>query len=135
MGLVLWFGARGAFVWAVSTGVLRLLPEAWTHRPEWTFLISAAVSGVGLAVATLFFLKRIAPEARLAALVVFVAVQMVLDAVVVLFFGQVLPNFRPDHAHLFGAFVLWCYAVMLATGAVAMRPRDERAVVFRRRSV
>ena len=123
MGLVLWFTARGAFVWAVSTGVLRLLPQTWTHRPEWTFAISAAVSGVGLAVATLFFLKKIALEARLAALIAFVAVQMVLDAVVVLFFDRVLPNFRPDHAHLFGAFVLWCYAVMLATGAVAMRPR------------
>lgn len=123
MGLVLWFTVRGAFVWAVSTGVLRLLPEAWTHRPEWTFLISAAVSGVGLTIATLFFLKKIAPESRLTALIAFVAVQMLLDAVVVLFFGQVLPNFQSDHAHLFGAFVLWCYAVMLATGAVAMRPR------------
>lgn len=127
MGLVFWFTARGAFVWAVSTVVLRLLPQAWTHRPEWTFLISAAVSGVGLAIATLFFLKKIAPEQRLPALIVFVAVQMVLDAVVVLFFDQVLPNFRPDHAHLFGAFVLWCYAVMLTTGAVAMRPRTARA--------
>lgn len=124
MQLVLWFAARGVFVWAVSTGILRLLPEAWTHRPVWTFAISAAVSGVGLTFATLMFLKKVAPEARLAALSVFVAVQMVLDAVVVLFFEDVLPNFQPDHAHLFGAFVLWCYAVMLATGAVAMRPRS-----------
>lgn len=123
MGLILWFMARGVFVWAVSTGVLRLLPEAWTHRPEWTFLISAAVSGVALAVATRFFLKKLTPEHRLPALVVFVAAQMVLDAAVTIFFPYVLPNFAPGHAHYFGAFVLWCYAVMLTTGAVAMRPR------------
>jgi hypothetical protein len=121
--LILWFTARGIFVWAVSTGMLRLLPEAWTHRPAWTFLISAAVSGVGLTVATLVFLKRIAVENRQAALSAFVAPQMVLDAAVTIWFAQVLPNFRPDHAPLFGGFVLWCYAVMLMTGAVAARPR------------
>jgi hypothetical protein len=124
VGLILWYAARGAFVWAVSTGVLRLLPSAWTHRPEWTFLISAAASGVGLTIATLVFLRRLSVQDRLPALIVFVASQMVLDALVTLFFRQVLPNFAPDHAHLFGAFVLWCYAVMLTTGAVAMRPRS-----------
>lgn len=123
MGLIFWYLARGVFVWAVSTGILRLLPQAWTHRPEWTFLISAAVSGVGLSIATLVFLKRLQAAERLPALVVFIAVQMVLDALVTIYFPVVLPNFAPGHAHLFGAFVLWCYAVMLTTGAVAMRPR------------
>lgn len=123
MGLIVWYLARGVFVWAVSTGVLRLLPEAWTHRPEWTFLISAAVSGVGLTIATLFFLKKLSQADRLPALIVFVTSQMVLDALVTIYFPVVLPNFSPGHAHYFGAFVLWCYAVMLTTGAVAMRPR------------
>ena len=123
MGLVIWFALRGAFVWAVSTGVLRLLPETWTHRPVWTFAISAVISAVGLVIATRFFLRKIAADFRLVALVVFVAIQMVLDAVVVLYFDEVLPNFSPDHAHLFGAFVLWCYAVMLMTAVIATRPR------------
>ena len=26
---------------------------------------------------------------------------------------------------LFGAFVLWCYAVMLTTAVIATRPRDR----------
>lgn len=123
MGLIFWYLARGVFVWAVSTGILRLLPEAWTHRPEWTFLISAGVSGVGLSIATLFFLKRLQQADRLPALIVFVAVQMLLDAAVAIYFPVVLPNFAPEHAHLFGAFVLWCYAVMLMTGAFAARRR------------
>lgn len=123
MRLILWFTGRGIVVWAVSTGALRLLPEAWTHRPAWTFLITAAVSGVGLVIATQFFLRKIAQESRLAALAVFVAVQMMLDALVTIFFSRVLPNFPPEHAPLFGAFVLWCYAIMLTTGAVAGRPR------------
>ncbi|HEY9235937.1 MAG TPA: DUF5367 family protein [Phenylobacterium sp.] len=121
--LYLWFLARGSFVWAVSTLVLRLLPSAWVNRPAWTLLISGAISGTGLVVATLLFLRKIEPRHRLAALVSFVAPQMVLDAGVTVFFPRVLPNFPADHAPLFGAFVLWCYAVMLTTAVIATRPR------------
>lgn len=122
--LYLWFLARGSFVWAVSTLILRLLPSAWVDRPAWTLLISGAVSGTGLIVATLLFLRKIEPRHRLAALVAFVAPQMVLDAGVTVFFTHVLPNFPPDHDALFGAFVLWCYAVMLTTAVIATRPRS-----------
>lgn len=123
MRLILWFTARGIFVWAVSTGALRLLPEAWTHRPVWTFLITGVVSAVGLSLATLLFLRRISVESRQVALAAFVAPQMILDAGVTIWFARILTNFPPEHAQLFGAFVLWCYAVMLTTGAVAGRPR------------
>ena len=123
--LYAWFGARGSFVWAVSTLILRLLPSAWVDRPAWTLLISAAVSGTGLVVATLMFLRKIEQRHRLAALVSFVAPQMVLDAGVTVFFTRVLPNFPPDHAPLFGAFVLWAYAVMLTTAVIATRPRPS----------
>lgn len=122
--LYLWFLARGSFVWAVSTLILRLLPSAWVDRPAWTLLISGAVSGTGLIVATLLFLRKIEPRHRLAALVAFVAPQMVLDAGVTVFFTHMLPNFPPDHDALFGAFVLWCYAVMLTTAVIATRPRS-----------
>jgi len=118
-----WFGARGSFVWAVSTLILRLLPSAWVDRPAWTLLISAAVSGTGLVVATLMFLRKIEQRHRLPALVCFVVPQMVLDAGVTVLFTRVLPNFPADHAPLFGAFVLWCYAVMLTTAVIATRPR------------
>ena len=121
--LYAWFGARGSFVWAVSTLILRLLPSAWVDRPAWTLLISAAVSGTGLVVATLMFLRKIEQRHRLPALVCFVVPQMVLDAGVTVLFTRVLPNFPADHAPLFGAFVLWCYAVMLTTAVIATRPR------------
>ncbi|WP_374579658.1 hypothetical protein, partial [Phenylobacterium sp.] len=65
MHLYAWFGARGSFVWAVSTLILRLLPSAWVDRPAWTLLISAAVSGTGLVVATLMFLRKIEQRHRL----------------------------------------------------------------------
>ena len=55
--LYLWFVARGSFVWAVSTLILRLLPSAWVDRPAWTLLITGAVSGAGLVVATLVFIR------------------------------------------------------------------------------
>ena len=121
--LYAWFAARGTFVWAVSTLILRLLPSAWVDRPAWTLLITGAVSGTGLVVATMLFLRKIEQRHRLAALVSFVAPQMLLDAGVTVFFTRVLPNFPPDHAPLFGAFVLWCYAVMLTTAVIATRPR------------
>jgi len=121
--LYLWFLARGSFVWAVSTLVLRLLPSAWVDRPAWTLLITGAISGAGLVVATLLFLRKIQERHRLAALASFVAPQMLLDAGVTVAFVQVLPNFPPAHAPLFGAFVLWCYAVMMITAVVATRPR------------
>lgn len=121
--LYAWFMLRGALVWAVSTGVLRLLPSAWVDRPAWTLLITGAISGAGLVVATILFLRKIEQRHRLAALVSFVAPQMLLDAGVTALFVQVLPNFPADHAPLFGAFVLWCYAVMLTTAVVATRPR------------
>ncbi|MDP3803377.1 DUF5367 family protein [Brevundimonas sp.] len=122
MRLYLWFLLRGTFVWAVSTLILRLLPSDWVDRPAWTLLITGAVSGLGLVVATLVFLRRVEPRHQLAALGSFVVPQMVLDAGVVAAFVQVLPNFPPSHAPLFGAFVLWCYAVMLMTAVVATRP-------------
>lgn len=121
--LYLWFLARGSFVWAVSTLVLRLLPSAWVDRPAWTLLITGAISGAGLVIATLLFLRKIEERHRLAALASFVAPQMLLDAGVTVAFVQVLPNFPPAHAPLFGAFVLWCYAVMMITAVVATRPR------------
>lgn len=121
--LYAWFAARGAFVWAVSTLILRLLPSGWVDRPAWTLLISGAVSGTGLIVATLMFLRKIEQRHRLPALVCFVAPQMVLDSGVTVLFERVLPNFPADHAPLFGAFVLWCYAVMLTTAVIATRPR------------
>ena len=121
--LYAWFAARGTFVWAVSTLVLRLLPSEWVDRPAWTLLITGLISGSGLVVATLMFLRKIEQRHRLAALVSFVAPQMVLDAGVTVFFTRVLPNFPPDHAPLFGAFVLWAYAVMLTTAVIATRPR------------
>ncbi len=121
--LYAWFAARGTFVWAVSTLVLRLLPSEWVDRPAWTLLITGLISGSGLVVATLMFLRKIEQRHRLAALVSFVAPQMVLDAGVTVFFTRVLPNFPPDHASLFGAFVLWAYAVMLTTAVIATRPR------------
>lgn len=121
--LYLWFAARGSFVWAVSTLILRLLPSAWVDRPAWTLLITGAVSGAGLVVATLVFIRKVTPDHRLGALVAFVAPQMLLDAGVTVMFGQVLPNFPLSHAPLFGAFVLWCYAVMLTTAVIATRPR------------
>ena len=123
--LYAWFAARGTFVWAVSTLVLRLLPSAWVDRPAWTLLITGVISGSGLVVATLLFLRKIEQRHRLAALVSFVAPQMVLDAGVTVFFTRVLPNFPPDHAPLFGAFVLWAYAVMLTTAVIATRPRPS----------
>lgn len=123
MRLYLWFMARGAFIWAVSTLILRLLPSQWVDRPAWTLLITGTASGAGLVIATILFLRKIEERHRLAALVCFVAPQMVLDAVVTAFFAQVLPNFPPSHAPLFGAFVLWCYAVMLTTAVIATRPR------------
>lgn len=121
--LYLWFAARGCFIWAVSTLVLRLLPSAWVDRPAWTLLITGAISGGGLVVATLLFLRKIEPRHRLAALVCFVAPQMLLDAAVTVFFTWFLPNFPESHAPLFGAFVLWAYAVMLTTAVIATRPR------------
>lgn len=121
--LYLWFAARGTFIWAVSTLVLRLLPSAWVDRPAWTLLITGAISATGLVIATLLFLRKIEHRHRLAALVSFVAPQMVLDAAVTVFFVHVLPNFPPDHAPLFGAFVLWAYAVMLTTAVIATRPK------------
>lgn len=124
MALYLWFVARGSFIWAVSTLVLRLLPSAWLDRPAWTLLITAAISGAGLVAATLVFLRRVDAPHRLPALVAFVAPQMVLDAGVTVAFIHVLPNFPAGHAPLFGAFVLWCYAVMLATAVIAVRPRS-----------
>ena len=42
--LYAWFGARGTFVWAVSTLILRLLPSAWVDRPAWTLLIRGRAS-------------------------------------------------------------------------------------------
>jgi len=121
--LYLWFLLRGSFVWAVSTLILRLLPTDWVDRPAWTLLITGAISGAGLVVATLVFLRKIEERHRLAALASFVAPQMVLDAAVVVAFADILPNFPPGHAPLFGAFVLWCYAVMLMTAVIATRPR------------
>ena len=121
--LYLWFVARGSFVWAVSTLILRLLPSAWVDRPAWTLLITGAVSGAGLVVATLVFIRKVTPDHRLGALVAFVAPQMLLDAGVTVLFSHVLPNFPVSHAPLFGAFVLWCYAVMLTTAVIATRPR------------
>lgn len=121
--LYLWFVARGSFIWAVSTLILRLLPSAWVDRPAWTLLISGAVSGAGLVVATLVFIRKVTPDLRLGALVAFVAPQMLLDAGVTVLFAHVLPNFPVSHAPLFGAFVLWCYAVMLTTAVIATRPR------------
>ncbi|MGH6999530.1 MAG: hypothetical protein ACREEO_15150, partial [Phenylobacterium sp.] len=41
--LYAWFAARGTFVWAVSTLVLRLLPSAWVDRPAWTLLITGLI--------------------------------------------------------------------------------------------
>ena len=123
MRLYLWFLLRGSFVWAVSTLILRLLPTDWVDRPAWTLLITGAISGAGLVVATLVFLRKIEERHRLAALASFVAPQMVLDAAVVVAFADILPNFPPGHAPLFGAFVLWCYAVMLMTAVIATRPR------------
>lgn len=123
MRLYLWFLLRGTFVWTVSTLILRLLPSAWVDRPAWTLLITGAISGLGLVVATLVFLRRVEPRHQLAALVSFVVPQMVLDAGVVVAFAHVLPNFPSSHAPLFGAFVLWCYAVMLMTAVVATRPK------------
>ena len=123
--LYAWFAARGTFVWAVSTLVLRLLPSEWVDRPAWTLLITGLISGSGLVVATLMFLRKVEQRHRLAALVSFVAPQMVLDAGVTVFFTWVLPNFPPDHASLFGAFVLWAYAVMLTTAVIATRPRPS----------
>lgn len=120
--LYLWFVARGSFVWAVSTLILRLLPSAWVDRPAWTLLITGAVSGAGLVVATLVFIRKVTPDHRLGALVAFVAPQMLLDAGVTVLFAHVLPNFPVSHAPLFGAFVLWCYAVMLTTAVIATRP-------------
>ena len=93
--LYAWFAARGTFVWAVSTLVLRLLPSAWVDRPAWTLLITGVISGSGLVVATLLFLRKIEQRHRLAALVSFVAPQMVLDEGVTVFFTRVLPNFPP----------------------------------------
>lgn len=121
--LYLWFAARGVFIWAVSTLILRLLPSPWVDRPAWTLLITGAISGTGLVVATLLFLRKIQQQHRLAALVCFVVPQMVLDAAVTVLFAWVLPNFPLSHAPLFGAFVLWCYSVMLATAVIATRPR------------
>ena len=123
--LYLWFAARGSFVWAVSTLVLRLLPSAWVDRPAWTLLVTGAISGAGLVIATLLFLRRIEQRHRLAALVSFVAPQMVLDAGVTAFFTWFLPNFPASHAPLFGAFVLWAYAVMLTTAVIATRPKPD----------
>lgn len=123
LALYLWFAARGSFVWAVSTLILRLLPSAWVDRPAWTLLISGAVSGAGLVIATLVFVRKVTPEHRLGTLVAFVAPQMLLDAGVTALFARVLPNFPVSHAPLFGAFVLWCYAVMLTTALIATRPR------------
>ncbi|MDP3745698.1 MAG: DUF5367 family protein [Phenylobacterium sp.] len=123
MRLYLWFLLRGSFVWAVSTLILRLLPEDWVDRPAWTLLITGGISGAGLVIATLIFLRKVEDRHQLPALVSFVAPQMVLDAGVVVAFTDILPNFPPGHAPLFGAFVLWCYAVMVMTAVVATRPR------------
>lgn len=121
------FALRGTLVWAVSTLVLRLLPEAWVDRPAADFAVVAAVTGAGLVAATLWIGRRLAAPARPAAVAAFVAPQMVGDALIVAFFPVVLPNFPAGHAAVFGAVVIWCYAVMLATALMAGRETNDGA--------
>lgn len=82
------FAIRGVFVWAVATLILRLLPSDWVDRPHQVFLVTAAVSGVSLALGTLWTSRKLPPEARPAAIAAFVVPQMIGDAVVTALFAS-----------------------------------------------
>lgn len=115
------FAARGLFAWAVATLILRALPASVTHHSSSVLLISAAVSGALLIPATLWLTRKQVPAEKPMAAAAFVAPQLVGDAITTAAFIHVLPNFPPDHAGPFGALVLWCYGVMLATAVIAGR--------------
>jgi predicted MFS family arabinose efflux permease len=117
------FAARGLLVWTVAILILRLLPPAVTDHPPQAMLFTAAVSAICLSPATLWMLRKQAPDQKPGVLGAFLAPQMLGDALAVAAFGAVLPNFPLGHAAPFGALVLWCYAVMLTTALVASRRR------------
>lgn len=115
------FALRGLFVWTVATLILRVLPSGMTHHPPQVMLIAAAVSGAILIPATLWLTRKLSPAEKPMGAAAFIAPQLIGDAITTAAFVHVLPNFPPGHAASFGALVLWCYGVMLATAVVAGR--------------
>ena len=123
MGAHVRFAVRGLVVWTIAIAALRLLPPAIAGHPPQYMLITGAISGLCLVPATLWTLRKLAPEQKPGVLAAFLAPQMLGDALAVAAFGAVLPNFPRDHAGPFAALVLWCYSVMMITALAAGRRR------------
>lgn len=112
----------GVVIWAIITLIMRL----WGH----TFFIVESNLSMGasflfsllflpLLVYSLFRWQKVQPHQRMTVTVCLAIPSMLLDVVTAYFFAQVYPNVLPSADGAYGAWLLWGYAIVLLTGAIA----------------
>jgi hypothetical protein len=125
------FLAAGFLVWLAGTAAMRL----WGHV---LFLPANPLSmvdcflflliGMPLLVYGILRSQHLPPHQYLEAIVWMAIPSMFLDVLTTYFFAPIFPNMPPSASGAFGAWLLWGYTVVLATGLAAYYRDRSQAV-------
>lgn len=110
------YAVLGIAIWAAATIALRVAGRVIFEHPLALF----AVSFVAMLTLAAIVLPNADAGVRARAAIALATPGMLLDAVSAVAFARVFPNIAPDAAGLFGGWLLFCNALMLAA-AVAFR--------------
>lgn len=113
------FLAYGFVLWLVATVVFRLFGQFVLVPGGGIRLVAVlmlTVPGIAALMCLLYTREGLDGRGRILAAVFMVLPGMLLDVVALAFFGVVYPNMGSEVASLFGAFLLWAYALVLLTG-------------------
>jgi hypothetical protein len=112
----------GFGVWAAATLLVRVLGPALLapETPLVTIALYLSMLPAMVAVALVAFrVRSVAGTDRVLAATLLVLPGMVLDSLVVSFFGTAFPTVDPAMAGPFGGILLFAYATVLLTGSLA----------------
>jgi len=109
--------------WAAATLILRLWGQVFIV-PTSNFLM--AVDFLELLflpplILSIFRWQNVPPHQRSIAAICLAVPSMLLDVPMSFFFSHLFPNLPASTSSAFGAWLLWGYALMLLTGAIASR--------------
>lgn len=120
------FFGMSFLIWLSATLVLRL----WGHTffiPDnnWSMVSSFlfSLTCLPLLVYAISRWKQVPPHQRIEAAVCLAIPGMLLDVVTTYFFTQAFPNVLPTADGVFGAWLLWGYAIVLLTGLITSHSR------------
>jgi hypothetical protein len=125
------FFCMSFLIWLIATVVMRLWGHTFFITNSNLSMISSflfSLTCLPLLVYAIFQWKKVPPHQRQEAAICLAIPGMLLDVVTTYCFAQAFPNVMPTADGAFGAWLLWGYAIVLATGLITSRSNKPQSL-------